>query len=80
MALGRREYSNHARKRSRRDGELVTFRRNEAARGYALANNVAHNSEMYGIATVYLRLKDQVPPSSGSADRPSWEWWVFASR
>lgn len=44
--------------------ELVTFRRNQAARGYALANNIAHNSEMYGIATVYLRLKGQVPPST----------------
>lgn len=44
--------------------ELVTFRRNQAARGYALSNNVAHNSEMYGISTVYLRLKGQVPPST----------------
>ena len=44
--------------------ELVTSRRNQAARGYALANNIAHNSEMYGIATANLRLKGQVPPST----------------
>ena len=30
----------------------------------ALAGLIAHNSEMYGISTVYLRAKNIVPPST----------------
>jgi hypothetical protein len=39
----------------------------EIARSAVLTGILAHNSEMYGIATVYLRAKDLVPPSSKRA-------------
>lgn len=44
--------------------ELVRRGQNMQARGGVLADNVAHNSEMYGIGTVYMRLKGMVPPST----------------
>ena len=37
---------------------------NEIPRAAALFGLLAHNSEMYGIGTVYLRLKGIVPPST----------------
>ncbi len=37
---------------------------NEITRAMALYGLLAHNSEMYGIGTVYLRLKGIVPPST----------------
>lgn len=44
--------------------EFVRLGRGEVARSAVLAGLVAHNSEMYGIATVYLRAKHLVPPST----------------
>jgi len=46
---------------------------NELPRAAALFGLLAHNSEMYGIGTVYLRLKGIVPPSTerANARRPS---------
>jgi hypothetical protein len=46
---------------------------NELPRAAALFGLLAHNSEMYGIGTVYLRLKGIVPPSTErqNARRPS---------
>ena len=39
----------------------------EIAKSAVLAGILAHNSEMYGIATVYLRAKNLVPPSTKRA-------------
>jgi len=36
----------------------------QVSRATALMGVIAHGNEMYGIATVYLRLKGQVPPST----------------
>jgi len=46
---------------------------NELPRAAALFGLLAHNSEMYGVGTVYLRLKGIVPPSTerANARRPS---------
>lgn len=44
--------------------ELVTQGRGQTARGVVLANNTSHDNEEYGIVTVYLRLKQMVPPST----------------
>ncbi len=44
--------------------ELVAQGRGQTARGVVLANNTAHDNEEYGIITVYLRLKQMVPPST----------------
>ncbi len=44
--------------------EFVPFGRGEVARSAVLTGILAHNSEMYGIATVYLRAKNLVPPST----------------
>jgi hypothetical protein len=49
------------------DENAVAFVRqgpNEITRAMALYGLLAHNSEMYGIGTVYLRLKGIVPPST----------------
>ena len=49
------------------DENAVAFIRqgpNEITRAMALYGLLAHNSEMYGIGTVYLRLKGIVPPST----------------
>ena len=47
--------------------ELVTQGRGQIARGAVLANLIAHDSEEYGITTVYMRLKTVVPPSTANA-------------
>jgi hypothetical protein len=39
-------------------------------RGFALADNVTHDNEMYGTVAVYLRLKGYVPPSSEGSSPP----------
>jgi hypothetical protein len=44
--------------------EFVRQGPNELTRGSLLYGLLAHNAEMYGIATVYLRLKGIVPPST----------------
>ena len=44
--------------------ELVQAGRNQMARGWVLANLVAHSNEMYGTTAVYMRLKGLVPPST----------------
>ena len=44
--------------------ELVKQGNNMVARGYLLANNVAHSREMYGTSAVYMRLANMVPPST----------------
>jgi hypothetical protein len=44
--------------------ELVRQGMNEVARGAVLSNLIAHSNEEYGIITVYLRLKNLVPPST----------------
>jgi hypothetical protein len=46
---------------------------NEIPRAAALFGLLAHNSEMYGVGTVYLRLKGIVPPSTerANARRPN---------
>lgn len=49
--------------------EFVKRGQNEVARGVVLANNNAHNDEMYGISTVYLRLKGLVPPSTEAEEQ-----------
>jgi len=41
---------------------------NEIPRAAALFGLLAHNSEMYGVGTVYLRLKGIVPPSTERAN------------
>jgi hypothetical protein len=49
------------------DGNALDFIRqgpNELTRASVLYGLLAHNAEMYGIGTVYLRLKGIVPPSS----------------
>lgn len=44
--------------------EFVRKGAGELARGAALAGLLAHNAEMFGISTVYLRAKNLVPPGS----------------
>ena len=44
--------------------EMVKMGQREAAAGYGLTFNVAHNFEHYGNIVTYMRLKDIVPPSS----------------
>jgi uncharacterized damage-inducible protein DinB len=44
--------------------EMVQTGRNTTARGWVLANLVAHTNEMYGTTGVYMRLKGLVPPST----------------
>lgn len=48
--------------------ELVKQGQGEIARSAVLAGMLAHNAEMYGISTVYLRARGLVPP--GSERRP----------
>jgi len=45
-------------------GEFVKVGQGEVVRSAVLTGLLAHNSEMYGIATVYLRAKNLVPPST----------------
>ena len=44
--------------------QLVKQGPNEVARGSVHTNLIAHDNEEYGIITIYLRLKSQVPPST----------------
>jgi hypothetical protein len=44
--------------------EMIKQGNNTAARGWVLANNVIHSNEMYGTTSVYMRLKNLVPPST----------------
>jgi hypothetical protein len=44
--------------------EFVKLGQGEVVRSAVLTGILAHNSEMYGIATVYLRAKNLVPPST----------------
>jgi len=44
--------------------EFVRVGQGEVVRSAVLTGILAHNSEMYGIATVYLRAKNLVPPST----------------
>ena len=45
-------------------GEYVRQGPVEIPRGAALIGVLAHNAEMYGVSTVYLRAKNIVPPAS----------------
>jgi uncharacterized damage-inducible protein DinB len=49
--------------------QSVAARGGEQARAVPLINLVAHDNEEYGILTIYLRLKGQVPPSTENAGR-----------
>lgn len=44
--------------------EFVKLGRGEVVKGAVLPGILAHNSEMYGVATVCLRAKNLVPPST----------------
>jgi uncharacterized damage-inducible protein DinB len=44
--------------------EMVTQGQGKIARGALLANVVTHGNEMYGTASVYMRAKGLVPPST----------------
>jgi hypothetical protein len=44
--------------------EFIKRGQGEIAKSAILAGLLAHNSEMYGISTVYLRAKNLVPPST----------------
>jgi len=45
--------------------EFVKIGQGEIVRAAVMTGILAHDSEMYGIATVYLRGKNLVPPSTG---------------
>jgi len=51
--------------------EFVRRGPNELTRASVLYGLLAHNAEMYGIGTVYLRLKGIVPPSTEKQTRPA---------
>jgi len=55
-----------------RAAEFTKVGEGEVGRGAVIAGLLAHDSEMYGIATVYLRAKSLVPPSTKrqAPDRP----------
>jgi len=44
--------------------EFMKVGEGEVVRGAVIAGLLAHDSEMYGIATVYLRARNLVPPST----------------
>ena len=44
--------------------EFMKVGQGEVVRGAVIAGLLAHDSEMYGVATVYLRAKSLVPPST----------------
>jgi hypothetical protein len=44
--------------------QFVKIGQGEVVRSAVMTGMLAHNSEMYGIATVYLRAKNLVPPST----------------
>ena len=45
-------------------GDLIDQGRRRVARGAVLAGLLAHDAEMYGISTVYLRAQNIVPPTT----------------
>lgn len=47
--------------------QMVAFRRGQMARAAVLADLIAHSDGMYGYASVYLRAKGIVPPSTDEA-------------
>jgi uncharacterized damage-inducible protein DinB len=49
--------------------EMVTQGQGEISRGALLANVAIHGNEMYGTASVYLRAKGLVPPSTERAQQ-----------
>jgi uncharacterized damage-inducible protein DinB len=49
--------------------EMVTQGPGQISRGALLANVIIHGNEMYGTASVYLRAKGLVPPSTERAQR-----------
>ena len=49
--------------------QFVKVGQGEVARSAVIAGILAHDSEMYGIATVYMRAKDLVPPSTARQTR-----------
>jgi hypothetical protein len=49
--------------------EMIKTPHGERSRLGALAGNIAHDNEQYGILSVYMRLKGLIPPSSESAAR-----------
>lgn len=49
--------------------EMIKTPRGGRSRLGALAGNVAHDNEQYGILSVYMRLKGVIPPSSESPAR-----------
>jgi len=49
--------------------EMISGRGGQAARAVALMGVLDHGSEMYGISTVYLRLKGLVPPGTEMMQR-----------
>jgi uncharacterized damage-inducible protein DinB len=51
--------------------ELVPTGNNQTARGWVLANLVAHSNEIYGTTGVYMRLKGLVPPSTERTMTPA---------
>jgi uncharacterized damage-inducible protein DinB len=48
---------------------ITQGRGGQVARGAVLMNLIAHDNEEYGIMTVYLRMKNLVPPSTENAGR-----------
>lgn len=49
--------------------EFVKQGANEETRAAVLANLVRHDNEEYGVITVYIRMKDLVPPSTERTQR-----------
>ncbi|MBV9443098.1 MAG: hypothetical protein JO217_10415, partial [Acidobacteriaceae bacterium] len=49
--------------------EAITTPRGQRTKIGALAGNLSHDSEQYGIMSVYMRLKNIVPPSSDRSGR-----------
>lgn len=49
--------------------QFITTRGGEQSKLVPLMNLIAHDNEEYGIITVYMRLKGQVPPSTENAGR-----------
>jgi uncharacterized damage-inducible protein DinB len=49
--------------------QLVKQGQNDVARGFVLAQVLMHDNEEYGILTVYMRVKQQVPPSTERQQR-----------
>ena len=49
--------------------QFITTRGGEQSKVVPLMNLIAHDNEEYGIITIYLRLKGQVPPSTENAGR-----------